>query len=1334
MWRRVVLAMLLAGVGVLAFLVVLVRSQSGGQHLCDVAEATLREISHQRVVIGRCSIDPLTTRVVIEHLEIGPEGRPVLSAQRLTARLDTSRLLGGHVRVDGVEIVRPRVDADLSSPAPPGEVGPRRPQGSACLPDLGHLEVGTVALTEGALSLSLAGGRRLQAEGVGLQVDGHETAMAVEATAVRATLVDPTGEEVVERASLRGEVDLAAGTARVDALDVSTREGALFAQATLTNVCSPRGTVTGTMRLDLARLGDHLLRDVPGLRGQATVRMTAGLDAGRFDANLDVKARGAEAQGMGPLDLDALVSVTPQRATIRSLEVPLPTGRLKAQGAVELSAPFATRLEVQLEHFVMGELLAKLGVGELTTHLEASGTGTLRGPLGGPGGMRLEGTLDAKVPVFGVYDRPWPERARSRQQFVQLEHGTLQGRFLVAPDRLELHQARITGGDTVANVRGVVWFDPRRGLDIAYDFPQLSLADLGPYGPADCRGRGTGAGTATGPYAGLDIRATAALSGIEVMGVELGRASASGRLRLDDLTLEVKEARGVIGRSQWKGGVSMDFRHDSETQGRVELVNAHAADLAATSRTFAAVLGTFDGRLDAVMNGAVDVTGPAARLDAVGSMALTDGLAYGQRFPTGSLTASMLHGDTWRIDALHLVRGAGHVHASGEYRLADQGYSFKVHTKKLTVADLDPLVRAVPGLAGGVTLSAQGSGTLKHPQASARVTLRDWYLGDQPLATARLRLQLDGTHADVEGSLASPWPAGLHPPARQAQAPYPLPPGSMFHELTAKVDLSGDLPFTLALQFDVPDATAVARPGALGDVTAGLAGRLTAEGLVSRPLSVTAALTVDRLWLQRGELRVENSAPARATFAEGRLTLESLPLVGPSFELGAYGTRERDGSLDIAAEGSADLAVLGRLVPAVEDAAGHASFALTLNGTLEAPVVVGNASVDGLTLRPRGVPVEITNGHGGIIFSPTAVVTDGLEASVNGARVAVNGHLELDRFKPQGFEIGLEMGEIPLRFDDVPLVVSGTPLLHGTLDAMTLSGDIEIDRFRFERDLELERTVVQAIELALQRRPPPVPRVFERAGEFLTLDLGLHLGDVRVDNNLLKADLRGDLRATGTNKRPGLVGAVTFNDAKATMRNTEFAISSGVINFTDRSRIRPAFDVRADAQVREYLVHLAASGTAHEPRLLLSSEPALPYADIVTLLTFGVTSRDFDRAGSASLGGFLVDAAYNASGLNDQVKKLLPKNDLLKDASLRVTSAYSELSGNIEPVAQFEGKLHWDNLKLRGQASLIGRGRRAQAEWRFTDSVSGVFQVDSDNPSVPTADYGADFKWHVERP
>ena len=46
----------------------------------------------------------------------------------------------------------------------------------------------------------------------------------------------------------------------------------------------------------------------------------------------------------------------------------------------------------------------------------------------------------------------------------------------------------------------------------------------------------------------------------------------------------------------------------------------------------------------------------------------------------------------------------------------------------------------------------------------------------------------------------------------------------------------------------------------------------------------------------------------------------------------------------------------------------------------------GTASVEGLSIKPRDMPVTLADGHGTVIFSPKAVVTDGIEATVNGAK------------------------------------------------------------------------------------------------------------------------------------------------------------------------------------------------------------------------------------------------------------------------------------------------------------------------------------------------------------
>lgn len=1332
MGRRVVIAALLAGIGVFAFLVGLVRSAAGSMHLCGLAQATLRDLSHQRVAIGRCEVDPFSTHLVLDNVEIGPEARPILYAERLTAGIETRALLSGRLRIDGVELLRPRVDADLDVLGPRDDADRERRRGARCLPETGVLEVGTISLVDGAVRVK-SGERIFESRGLSLTAQGENTTLRLEARAGRTTLADDAGRDEAEEAVLRGSIDLASGAATLASVEVRSTVASVFANGRLDDVCTLRGSARGTLRADLDALGAHLLRDVKGLGGEVSAEWSADLKGADFRAEATLEGRGIRALGLAPDALMAKVTLTPGLLTLRSLDWPLETGTLHGSGTLQLAEPFQVAVGVTLEHVTMGEMLRRLGVADLSTHVEASGTGTAKGTLGGAAGFRLEGDLDLRAPLFAVYDRPWNKRNEPGRTWVRLERGTLKGRYVLEKDRVRIIRSEIAGGRTRAELRGTVWFGPR-GLQLEYEFPQLDLADLGPYGTTVCEGFGSGHGTVSGPYRGLDIRASVELANLAVVDVEFGRARADGRLDLSNLTLAVTHAEGTLRRSRWTGEVFMDFAH-RDTQGAITLHGAHLADLAASSRRYAARLGNLDDDVDLLLDGTAELSGPAAELDARGTFRVRDARIYGQAFTQGTLVASMDDNRTYRVDALQLERDTARIEASAEYRLADRGYAFEARGANVDVKLLDPLRAALPGLTGETSFEVRGAGTLDHLQGTARLVLHDWFDGAQPLGTARLDGALDGSLVTLEGTIVSPWPAGVRVPPVRPGAPEPRPPGSMLHELAGELRLTGDRPFTARVRFDVPDLHKVAKPGLFKDLNGELSGRMEASGTLAHPGATTASLVVERLRLQQGALSVQNSAPATARLEAGRLSIENLPLSGPGFELAAYGVREPDGRLDLAAEGASDLSRLHDLFPIIEDSSGHASLSVALTGRLEDPQVVGNATIDGLRLRLRDVPAELSNAHGSVLFSPTALVTDGLEGYINGARVTVDGHVDLDKFRPRDFELALQLGEIPLQVDDIPMVVSGRPVLRGTFDAMSLEGDLSLDRFRFQRDLELERTIVQVVELALQRRPPPVPRVFERSSEFLALDLGLHLGDVRVDNNLLKADLRGDLRLTGTNRRLGLLGAITLNDARAKMRNTEFDISSAVVNFTDRTRIRPAFDLRADAKVRDYLVHVAATGTAQQPRLLLSSEPALPEADILTLLTLGVTSRDFDRTDSASLGGFLIDAAYNASGLNDQLKKLLPGTEgLLDDANLRVTSAYSELSGNIEPVAQFEGKVRGADLKLRGQASLIGRGRRAQAELKVTDDVSGVFQVDSGNPSVPTADYGADFLWHVEKP
>jgi translocation and assembly module TamB len=202
-------------------------------------------------------------------------------------------------------------------------------------------------------------------------------------------------------------------------------------------------------------------------------------------------------------------------------------------------------------------------------------------------------------------------------------------------------------------------------------------------------------------------------------------------------------------------------------------------------------------------------------------------------------------------------------------------------------------------------------------------------------------------------------------------------------------------------------------------------------------------------------------------------------------------------------------------------------------------------------------------------------------------------------------------------------------------------------------------------------------------------------------------------------------------------RGNEFALSHAVVEFSERNRIEMGLDVHGESRVRDYQVLMHVFGPLTEPTLALTSSPPLSQPDIITLLSMGYTSRD--TTPTAGVTGMAQAAAaqalISASGLDEQVRRFMPRGEVLQDLSVRVTSAYAEGTGQVEPRAEFESWLVKDRLKLRYQAPLSGaKGQKAQAELRLGDHTALQYQWDNDNPDVKTGDHGVDLRlrweWH----
>jgi translocation and assembly module TamB len=240
---------------------------------------------------------------------------------------------------------------------------------------------------------------------------------------------------------------------------------------------------------------------------------------------------------------------------------------------------------------------------------------------------------------------------------------------------------------------------------------------------------------------------------------------------------------------------------------------------------------------------------------------------------------------------------------------------------------------------------------------------------------------------------------------------------------------------------------------------------------------------------------------------------------------------------------------------------------------------------------------------------------------------------------------------------------------------------------------------------------------------------------VRIDNNVARTDLRGELTVTGTSRRMGLLGSINTVHGTASFRGNDFQIEQGVLSFTDRQGIRPSFDLQALSTVKEYKVRLHAFGTPQSPHVTLSSEPALDEKDLAFLLTFGFVQQQIQAGGvsAADTGtAIALEALNKVTGFSEEVRRFIPKNAILRNPTIDFTSDFSLATNRVEPMARFRSQFISEKLDLKILQGLSGGAHgRGVVAYRLSDSLTVQGQLDNERPQTGT-DFGVDLSLRWE--
>ena len=312
------------------------------------------------------------------------------------------------------------------------------------------------------------------------------------------------------------------------------------------------------------------------------------------------------------------------------------------------------------------------------------------------------------------------------------------------------------------------------------------------------------------------------------------------------------------------------------------------------------------------------------------------------------------------------------------------------------------------------------------------------------------------------------------------------------------------------------------------------------------------------------------------------------------------------------------LAIVAKLTPQVRRIDGTIGLDVRVAGTVEKPVLSGSAVLDlkGARFDNESIPA-LGAFKAQLAFADDTLLFNTFEGELGGGKFKLGGTVKLTKLTEPVFDLHLQSDEVlVMRNDSITVRADADVKLTGPLAAASVSGTVYATHSRFFKEIDI-------LPIAMPGKAKPAPKTARTLSTGVsfpqpplrdwTFDLALKTkpdDSFLVRGNLANGAAALDLKLAGTGLAPYLEGSVHIEKFKASLPFSTLSVSRGFVYFTKDAPFQPSIDIQADSQARDYLVHAYIYGKTTDPQVQLSSEPPLPYSDIVSLLATGVTTGE----------------------------------------------------------------------------------------------------------------------------
>jgi len=629
------------------------------------------------------------------------------------------------------------------------------------------------------------------------------------------------------------------------------------------------------------------------------------------------------------------------------------------------------------------------------------------------------------------------------------------------------------------------------------------------------------------------------------------------------------------------GRFSLGFpRRDGgeEINARVRIARRPIADL---RRAF----GIGEYRLEGLASGEFHVIGNYQMPLGFGTLAIADGVAWGEPFDTAT-AGVRLEGEGVRLDDLQITKSTGRATGAAFVRWKDATYSFNLDARNIPVESIARVQSSPLPLSGLFDFTASGSGSFDAPRYQVRGTLRDFFVADEGVG----QVIGDITIADQIMTM-------------KVEAASPRLAVSGAGRINLDDQMNTDMSFTVADTSLDPYVRAF-QPALSPYTTAVASGSIHVVGELADIDRLLVDARVEKLDARLFDYQIRNAMPIRLALDRHSVRVSDMRLVGEGTQLDVSGVVElHDERIAMRATGDANLAVLQGFVPNVRSS-GEARLSASIEGSIDDPAVSGTLTIENGRLRHFAVPHALENIGGAVQFDSRGVNLDGLTARIGGGPVQFGGRIDKQGYLPGRLDVTVNGRDMRLRFPEgMRSVVDASLALQGTLENATLTGDVLVRDALYTREFN---TGGGLLDLTGGPTTSYGPTSFEPTLP-LRYDVRISLpSTLQVRNRNARLVANADLQLRGTYDRPLVFGRAEVESGEFIFEGKRYLVSRGTIDFNNPTRIQPFIDLEMEARVRvpgeTYRVTVRVAGTFDRLSLEFSADPPLPEVEVLALL------------------------------------------------------------------------------------------------------------------------------------